>query len=165
MGPSGRRVDLGDRCSSTARTRTTPDIMTARTSFHDTSTGSGSTPGYDFVARPKNVTPGSSSSFAGVPISTEPAAVLAAGYVPEKPPGLSAVQKTVVSAVLMVVLAALVWVGGSAGWRAYQAHQRDALVASTKIVLPTTVAGMTKRGGAAQAQVDRLTSQINTPSV
>jgi hypothetical protein len=64
----------------------------------------------------------------------------------------------------MVVLAALAWVGARAGWQAYQAHQRDAVVASTKIVLPPTVAGMAKRGGAAQAQVDRLASQISTPS-
>ena len=136
--------------------------MTARTSFNDTS--SGGIPVYDFVARPKNVVPGSSSTFASVPRSVEPAAVLAAGYVPDKPPGLSRAQKAMVSAVLMTVLAALAWVGGSAGWRAFQTHQREAVVASTRIVLPDTVAGMAKRGATAQGLVDRLIGQISAPS-
>jgi hypothetical protein len=57
-----------------------PNTMSQGTAFHDSS--SGTTPSYDFVARTKHVMPPANSTFAGVPLSSDPSPVLAPGYVP-----------------------------------------------------------------------------------
>lgn len=136
--------------------------MSPGTAFHDTT--STTSPAYDFVARPKNLSSTGNPNFAGVPMAAEPAPVLAPGYLPEKPPGLSRPAKAALGVVLAVVCALLASLGWSVGWQAYQDHQRAGQIASTHVVLPTTIVGMTKRGGPLQAQVDKLTRQINTPT-
>lgn len=136
--------------------------MTPGTAFHDTA--STTSPAYDFIARPKTSTSSGNPTFGGVPIANQPATTLAPGYLPEKPPGLSRPQKALVGAVLAAVVGLLAVYGGSLGWRAYQSHHRAGLIASTHVVLPVTVVGMTKQGGALQTQVDRLAHQINTPA-
>ena len=103
-------------------------------------------------------------TFAGVPTAFEPPPVLAPGYLPEKPPGLSRPMKAAVAVVLAVACLVLASFGWSVGWKAYQDHRRAGLISATRIELPTTIVGMTKRGGALQTQVDRLTRQISTPT-
>jgi hypothetical protein len=136
--------------------------MSQGTAFHDSS--SGTTPSYDFVARAKHVMPPANPSFAGVPLSSNPSPVLAPGYIPVKPPGLSRAQKGLFAIPLVAVLGVLASVGSKVGWEAYQDHRRAATIAATHIVLPDKAVGMTKRGGAAQAQADQLTTQISTPT-
>lgn len=136
--------------------------MSPGTAFHDTT--STTSPAYDFIARPKTVSSSGNSTFAGVPLSTEPAAVLAPGYLPEKPPGFSGPQKAVVALVLAAVCVVLASFGWSASWKAYQDHRRAGQIASTHVVLPDSIVGMARRGGPLQAQVDKLTRQINTPT-
>lgn len=136
--------------------------MSPGTAFHDTT--STTSPSYDFVARPKSAAPSGNPTFAGVPVAVQPAAVLAPGYLPAKPPGLSRPTKAALAVVLAVACLVLALFGWSAGWRAYQDHQRAGLISSTRIVLPTSIVGMAKRGGPLQAQVDRLARQISTPA-
>jgi hypothetical protein len=139
-----------------------PNTMSQGTAFHDSS--SGTTPSYDFVARTKHVMPPANPTFAGVPLSSDPSPVLAPGYVPVKPPGLSRAQKGLLAIPLVAALGVLASFGSKVGWGAYQDHRRAATVAATHIVLPDEAVGMTKRGGAAQAQADQLTSLITTPT-
>jgi hypothetical protein len=141
------------------RSETTP--MSPGTAFHDTS--SSSTPAYDFVARPKSVVPSGNPTFGGMPIAKE-TPTLAPGYVPDKAPGLSATQKILVAIPLALVLVALVAYVGSFTVRAIETHHRQSLVKATTIVLPKTIAGMTKEGASAQAQVDKVLGQIQTPT-
>jgi hypothetical protein len=136
--------------------------MTPGTAFHDTA--STTSPAYDFIARPKTATSSGNPTFGGVPMSAQPASVLASVYVPEKPPGFSRPQKIVVGVLLAAVLGLLASFGWSAGWRAYQEHRRAGQVAATHVVLPDSIVGMSKKGGALQVQVDRLVHQINTPT-
>lgn len=142
--------------------------MTARISFTDTSSyhdsSSGTTPAYDFVARPKHALPPSNATFASIPLSGQPAPTLAPGFVPAKPRGLPGPVKALGAAVGAVALVGLAVVGVTFGWNAYQQHRRTELIRSTHVVLPPSIVGMTKRGGAVQAQVDKLVSQINTPA-
>lgn len=136
--------------------------MTPGTAFHDTA--STTSPAYDFVARPKAAVSSGNPTFGGVPSSAQPSSVLAPGYVPEKPPGLSGLQKAVVGVLLAAVLGGLAVYGGVLGWRAYQHHRRASQIAATHVVLPPSIVGMTKKGGALQAQADRLARDINTPA-
>ena len=84
--------------------------MTARISFTDTSSfhdsSSTTTPAYDFVARPKHALPPSNSSFASIPLPSQPAPTLAPGFVPDKPRGLTGPVKVVGAALLVLALAA-----------------------------------------------------------
>jgi hypothetical protein len=142
--------------------------MTARISFTDTSSyndsSSATTPAYDFVARPKHALPPSNATFASIPLPRTPAATLAPGFVPNKPRGVARPVRVVGAGFLALALAALAVVGATFGWRAYQEHRRAELIRATQIVLPASIVGMDKRGGAAQAQVDKLTAQISTPA-
>jgi hypothetical protein len=143
-------------------------VMTARISFTDTSSfhdsSSTTTPAYDFVARPKHALPPTNASFASIPLPDKPAPVLAPGFVPERPRGLTGPMRLAGAAVLALVLVALAVVGGTFGWRTYQDHRRAELIRSTHIVLPESIVGMTKRGGAVQAQVDKLVGEVSTPA-
>ncbi len=135
--------------------------MSQGTAFHDTSsTGS---PQYDFIARPKNMLPAGNPSFASIPVVPQ-TAVLAPGYVPERAPGLSRLQKRLVAVPLLAVTAALAAFVGSVALHAYRDHQRSAQIAATHIVLPRAIAGMTRHGGSAQTQVDKLITAVPTPT-
>jgi hypothetical protein len=135
--------------------------MTKGTAFHDTS--STSTPAYDFVAKPKNLMPSGNATFAGIPLGPEKAP-LAPGYVPDKARGLSGSQKLLVAIPLALVLVAVLAFVGSFAIGAVREHRRQQVIKSTSIVLPPTIVGMTKRSGSAQAQVDKLLGQIQTPT-
>src|SRR4051812_17292818 len=101
--------------------------MTARISFTETSSfhdsSSTTTPGYDFIARPKNALPPTNSSFASIPLPDQPAPTLAPGFVPERPRGLSRPLRVAGAALLAVVVAALAVIGGAFGYGAYQDHR------------------------------------------
>lgn len=141
--------------------------MTGRMSFTNTAsidTSAGAGPAYDFIAKAKPNTLSTNSAFASAPLSSEPAPVLAPAFVPDKPRGFTKPVKAVVGAVLAAGFAVLAFAGGSAVWGAYQDHHRSQLVKNTQVVLPASIVGMTKRGGAVQAQVDKLLGQISTPA-
>jgi hypothetical protein len=142
--------------------------MTARISFTDTSSfhdsSSTTTPAYDFVARPKHALPPSNATFASIPLPAKPAATLAQGFVPDKPRGIARPVKVVGAGVLALALVAVAVVGATFGWNAYQDHRRAELIRATHIVLPPSIIGMDKRGGAVQAQVDKLIAEINPPA-
>lgn len=141
--------------------------MTGRISFTNTAsfdTSSGAGPAYDFVAKAKPATISSNATFASAPLPTDAAPTLAAAYVPDKPRGFTTPVKVVIGAVLALGFAVLAVAGGSVLWGTYQDHHRSELVKSTSIVLPPSIVGMTKRGGAVQAQVDKLLNQVSTPA-
>jgi hypothetical protein len=142
--------------------------MTGRMTFSSASTygdaAAGAGPAYDFIAKPKPATLSSNSTFASAPLSTEPAPTLASAYVPDKPRGFTRPVKGVIGGVLALGFAVLAVAGASAAWSTYQDHRREQLVKDTQVVLPASIVGMTKKGGPVQTQVDKLISQINTPT-
>jgi hypothetical protein len=128
--------------------------------FHDSS--STTTPSYDFVARPKNVLPPANPTFAGRPMADQ-AKPLAQAFVPEKAPGLSRTQKSLVAVPLVAVTALLAVFAGGFGLRTYRAHERAKVIQQTSVAFPTSIAGLAKRASA-QAQVTKLIGQVQTPT-
>jgi hypothetical protein len=131
--------------------------------FHDSS--STTTPGYDFVARPKNVKPPANPTFAGVPVG-EQRKPLAQAFVPERAPGLSRLAKAVVAVLLVAVTGLLAVFVGGFGLKAYRDHVRASEIQHTSVAFPTTIGGLTKRATAAgAASVDQLVSAVPTPAL
>jgi hypothetical protein len=135
--------------------------MSQGTAFHDTS--STSVPAYEFVARPKNAMSSGNPTFGGVPIPAQAAAPLAPGYLPDKPRGLTRLQRSLVAVPLVAVALALATFLGSLGLKAYRDHQRTTEIANTRVVLPASILGMT-RHGAPQAQATKLVDTLSTPT-
>ena len=97
--------------------------------------------------------PPANPTFAGRPMADQ-AKPLAQAFVPEKAPGLSRTQKSLVAVPLVAVTALLAVFAGGFGLRTYRAHERAKEIQQTSVAFPASIAGLTKRASA-QAQVDQ----------